>query len=291
MPCIHQTDYDWIEYIKNNNLKNPVFWKGANAGRNFYLKPDDYFYFVIKGTKLVAGRGKYVSSSVKSLTAAWKDYGSEKRLCSDTEEEFIKHVNSVLRKRTDKNNILCIELDSVEWIPENSMFYFDEDTFSSSVQQFRYKKFNDEQKHVLNLPLIDLTNYYSQDEEFCDILTLNTQIEDAQGREEFIEGARRIITHKSIERNRALITLVKNERKWTCDICSMTFLDKYNVEYIEAHHKIPLNKAGEKINGRDQIALLCANCHRAVHKKMVINETMSYEAIRVEIRNTLGIID
>jgi hypothetical protein len=289
MPCIHTTDPNWIEYLRNNAINNPVFWKRPNLERNLDLIVNDYFYFVERVTRLVVGRGRYNNQIHMTKEVAWERYGN--RLGSPTEDRFYTNINSVLGAENELVRIKCIELDEVEWLSRDLLFYFDEATYSRNIQILKLDGFTDEQQRVLNSPLPELLRYYSQDEEFSDILTLAPENDDEQGREDFIEGARRIVTHKSIERNPALITQVKRRRDWTCDICSMKFLDKYNVEYIEAHHKIALNRTGEGITNINQIALLCANCHRAVHKKMVIDANMSYDAIREEIRIRLEIPD
>lgn len=93
---------------------------------------------------------------------------------------------------------------------------------------------------------------------------------------EFPEGKETERKHKARERNQALIKRVKasfkqKHGKLYCQVCDFSFYDKYGEigdDFIEAHHIIPLSelKGEEKTNPRD-IALVCSNCHRMLHRK------------------------
>jgi putative restriction endonuclease len=101
----------------------------------------------------------------------------------------------------------------------------------------------------------------------------------------FREGGRRYVAHLLAERNRAVVELLKSVAQWQCDICDMSFMGRYGVKYIEAHHKVPLAtysmKHTVKIN---DFALLCSNCHSAVHIYMRIQE-WDYGRIRQELKS------
>jgi 5-methylcytosine-specific restriction protein A len=78
--------------------------------------------------------------------------------------------------------------------------------------------------------------------------------------------------HKRIERNTKLSQKVKKLQGHTCKVCSINFEDIYGtigIGYIEAHHLKPLaSLKGGKV-AMDPIkdfAVLCANCHRMVHR-------------------------
>ena len=93
------------------------------------------------------------------------------------------------------------------------------------------------------------------------------------------EGERRYVTHLMAERSKAVVSAAKSATSWVCEICSMNFYDKYGVRYIEAHHKTPISTYSEKytIKPRD-LALLCPNCHKAVHIHMK-NSSLEYDEI------------
>ena len=56
-----------------------------------------------------------------------------------------------------------------------------------------------------------------------------------------------------------------------CDVCGFNFFDSYGdlgEGYIECHHTKPVSELqpDEKTKLKD-IALVCANCHRMLHRK------------------------
>jgi hypothetical protein len=96
--------------------------------------------------------------------------------------------------------------------------------------------------------------------------------EISQGAAEFSEGAPYYAKHLRRERSSELVRLVKDNARKTntyfCCVCKADFQKIYNVEYIECHHTVPVSTLalGEKTKMEDMV-LLCANCHRAVHKR------------------------
>ena len=92
--------------------------------------------------------------------------------------------------------------------------------------------------------------------------------------EEFPEG--RILTrlHRERERNPRLVTnttraaLSKHGRLF-CRACGFDFREPYGdlgEGFIECHHLLPLSVAQQSKPKLKDIALLCSNCHRMVHR-------------------------
>jgi hypothetical protein len=101
-------------------------------------------------------------------------------------------------------------------------------------------------------------------------------IENKESNEGFPEGKIVERIHKSRERNSKVIDLAKEnfKRKYgklVCQICKFDFEKKYGAighDIIEGHHVIPVSEMKDgHITSPDEIALLCANCHRMVHIK------------------------
>ena len=102
-------------------------------------------------------------------------------------------------------------------------------------------------------------------------LTINQKTYEAQ------EGATVIREHKSRERDPKIVKLKKEKellRKGTlkCEACGFDFKAVYGdrgENYIECHHRKPVSelKAGEK-TALDDLALVCANCHRMIHRTL-----------------------
>lgn len=92
----------------------------------------------------------------------------------------------------------------------------------------------------------------------------------------FTEGGRVLWVHLSYERDRELVRQAK--AAWTrrpeglrCDACGMSFAERYGRAgegYIEAHHRVPLaSLAGPTENRVEDLAPVCANCHRMLHRE------------------------
>jgi 5-methylcytosine-specific restriction enzyme A len=54
-----------------------------------------------------------------------------------------------------------------------------------------------------------------------------------------------------------------------CEVCSFDFGRVYGArgaDYIECHHRTPLHVTGLTVTHIDDLALLCSNCHRMIHR-------------------------
>lgn len=54
-----------------------------------------------------------------------------------------------------------------------------------------------------------------------------------------------------------------------CSVCSFDFSATYGDrgrDFIEVHHVLPLHVSGETTTRLDDLALLCSNCHRMIHR-------------------------
>ncbi|KXP13892.1 HNH endonuclease [Tsukamurella pseudospumae] len=55
-----------------------------------------------------------------------------------------------------------------------------------------------------------------------------------------------------------------------CEVCSFDFGKVYGEHgegYAEVHHRVPLHVTDEVVNGLDELIVLCANCHRMIHRR------------------------
>lgn len=98
-------------------------------------------------------------------------------------------------------------------------------------------------------------------------------------RTSFPEGRRIERLHQSRERDSRAVRQAKvdhaqrNGGALPCEVCEFDFAARYGelgVSYIEAHHTLPLSdlEDGELRNTRvEDLALVCANCHRMLHRK------------------------
>lgn len=110
------------------------------------------------------------------------------------------------------------------------------------------------------------------------------------------EGAVSIREHRYRERNQKVVKAAKRifkkrHGKLFCQCCGIDFAAVYpqvGDDFIEAHHKVPLHKLDEQKETRaSDLAMLCSNCHRMVHKVA----DCSVEAIRKLLADNETFID
>jgi len=84
-----------------------------------------------------------------------------------------------------------------------------------------------------------------------------------------IENRRVVVSHLQRERSRMLATERKIRDRYTCQVCAMTFEDRYGEigkGFAEAHHCVPLARLRANIKTRiEDLITVCANCHRMLH--------------------------
>lgn len=106
-------------------------------------------------------------------------------------------------------------------------------------------------------------------------------IDNEDEAEEYPEGKRAYRTHRIIERNQKVIKeakkqfALKHDGRLFCEACKFDFTKVYGdrgKDFIEGHHKklVSQMKAAEKTKVED-IAMLCSNCHRMIHKKPLLS--------------------
>lgn len=93
---------------------------------------------------------------------------------------------------------------------------------------------------------------------------------------EFPEGKIVERTHKARERNNQVISIAKEKFKKQhgrlfCQVCGFDFEKAYGSigkDFIEGHHTIAVSEMTTDHKTKEEdIAMLCANCHRMVHKQ------------------------
>jgi len=97
-----------------------------------------------------------------------------------------------------------------------------------------------------------------------------------EGLQEAAEGRLLTRRHLARERNRKLVEakrkqIMKKHGKLACDVCKFDFSVRYGERangFIECHHTKPVATlaVGHKTH-IDDLALVCANCHRMIHRR------------------------
>ena len=124
------------------------------------------------------------------------------------------------------------------------------------------------------------------------ILALASPESEADDKDEiediFPEGGVLTAYHRRRERSpklrKALLAKRSNAGKVCCDACEWAPPNKDErlaLAAFEAHHLLPLATAGESKTKLGDVALLCANCHRLVHRWIsVTGEWLAAEQIK-----------
>lgn len=101
--------------------------------------------------------------------------------------------------------------------------------------------------------------------------SIEAEIENTDSTISVMEGKLRLVTHFARERDRNIIRAKKKQAlqsgNLNCEICQFSFIDKFGVEFIECHHKTPISQSGVTETTLNDLGLVCANCHRMLHKK------------------------
>lgn len=121
----------------------------------------------------------------------------------------------------------------------------------------------------------------------------------------FPEGKKRLKQHVVRERDPRVIKKAKDmfkkkNGKIYCEICGFDYESVYGEigkDYIEGHHIKPVSELEEnEITKVEDIVLVCANCHRMLHRKrpwltkeklkLLIDSKISIKEIEVPIKET-----
>lgn len=106
---------------------------------------------------------------------------------------------------------------------------------------------------------------------------------------EAVEGRILIGEHRVRERDPALVRkrkadAVKAHGRLVCEVCDLDFHERYGdlgAGFMEAHHTLPLAVGAVRVTRAEDLALLCANCHRMIHRARPI---LSVRQLRERLR-------
>jgi predicted HNH restriction endonuclease len=104
----------------------------------------------------------------------------------------------------------------------------------------------------------------------------------------FAEGAEKFRLHRARERDPKLASAAKRKRldstgALKCEVCSFDFAAQFGMlgaGYIEAHHTTPVSElAGTRKTKLAELALVCANCHRMLHRSIPLLDIPGLRAV------------
>jgi predicted HNH restriction endonuclease len=95
---------------------------------------------------------------------------------------------------------------------------------------------------------------------------------EAEDREVYpqCEDRKLVAAHLQRERSRLLSRACKERDDYQCQVCGFRFVEfygKWGEGFAEAHHLVPLRQLKGKVKTRiEDLATVCANCHRMLHR-------------------------
>ena len=145
---------------------------------------------------------------------------------------------------------------------------FNKNPVRSKMKERHFFSAEEKQKYIW-----DVFDYKLIDIDIAISFIVSPIVEDD---EELMEGAERNIlrTHKYYERNPTIIEkakkMARRENRLFCEVCSFNFARVYpelGEGFIECHHKQPISVGGMRVTRIKDLAIVCANCHRMLHRK------------------------
>lgn len=83
------------------------------------------------------------------------------------------------------------------------------------------------------------------------------------------EGRKRLVSHIVRERDPKIVAAKKKSAKsLACEVCGFDSEAVYGISYCEVHHLKPIAELAEGTKtSLDDLAIVCANCHRIIHSQ------------------------
>jgi hypothetical protein len=216
-----------------------VYYRLTPGARTNYFKVVWSFYHDVKqGDLVIARRGRKIIAAVGTVTRT--AYYDPKKIANiQLEHHFANHIG-------------------VRWhdVPRNKAFkqmVFGMQTLYG-ISEDRYTEF------------VESQNTLPQD------LSATAEEDEAS----FPEGKEVYRVHRSRERDSKVVEVAKRARiikdpLLRCEVCAFSFVERYGElgeGFIEAHHAVPLSQQlGEIETKAEDIALVCSNCHRMLHRR------------------------
>ncbi len=234
----------------------------------------------------------------KKIVPSMKSYNSRRISIDKALQKYFNPVNSGFYvHKKDKRNIKIIFLNGRERKTFNAKYLYQGTKKENSfLQGFHYG--ND---FIEELKKCCPTNNEFLEIEFdienpCEVIVkpiIECLYEEKLLEEDFgvNEGEITEETRKVIKRCNTIIkkakgNFIQKHGSLYCEVCGFDFYKVYGElgkDFIEGHHKNPLcERNGQEMTKIDDIALVCSNCHRMLHRK----ENISIEALKNIIQNT-----
>lgn len=99
--------------------------------------------------------------------------------------------------------------------------------------------------------------------------------------------------HKFKEREKSIVLAKKKQarelNKLYCEVCLFDFKSAYldiGEGFIECHHRLPIALGGIRKTKLDDLALVCSNCHRMLHRKDAMGKYLTISELEAIVNKT-----
>lgn len=276
------TSREWFTYLSATPGFSEVnFWRKNTNSFNVLQAGEPFFFIVkndkgVKGERAVLGKATYIRYEVLTVDEAWDKYrngnGDENR------ESFESRMNEMFETDTHTGKIGCIILTDFQAFDNPVILSEIGIEFKDSVVSGKSKGIGDREiSLILEYGSSTVGNVMRK-------LTEVDRIGFTEDDEGFPEGKLKLKQHLVRERNPEVIKLAKERYlqrhgKLICEVCTFDFKEHYGdigEGYIEGHHTKPIMEMAEnEVTKVEDIALVCSNCHRMLHRRrpwLSINE-------------------
>jgi predicted HNH restriction endonuclease len=267
------TSRQWFTYLANNHegVNEVNFWRKNTSNFNVLTKGEPFFFLVknelgIKGERAVLGKATYERYEVLTIEEAWNKYRNANG--DEVRESFITRMNDMFDTDKYMDEIGCIILSDFK--------EFDNEVFLSNID-VEFKNSVVSGKGITETEVNAILEYG-----FTSVGNVVRKLSDlerivfTEDDEGFPEGKLELKQHQVRERNPEVIKLAKKRYldlhgKLICQVCEFDFKAHYGdigEGYIEGHHTKPISEMVEDEETKvEDIAMVCANCHRMLHRK------------------------
>lgn len=274
------TSREWFEYLVENPIHNEInFWR-KNTNKFKVLKQGEPFYFLVKNRKgitterQVLGCATFERFETMTVQEAWDSYkeGNGDR----SYEDFIARMEGMFKVDLQNEKIGCIILSNFKVFHQPVLLSEIGVEFQNSIVSGKSIGLYDADK----LNSSGLKTRVEIVKELQEVYKVGLTEDD----ESFPEGKQVLKQHLVRERNPKLIARAKElykqkHGKLKCEVCHFDFEKEYGkigADYIEGHHTKPVSEMlhNEETKVED-IAMVCANCHRMLHRRrpwLTLNE-------------------
>ena len=274
------TSREWFTYLSlNPGIKEVNFWRKNTDNFNALTQGETFFFLVknkkgVQGERTVLGKATYERFEVLTVIEAWEKYRNANG--DEDKNSFIARMNDMFETDPHNGTIGCIILSDFQ--------AFDTPVYLSDIG-VDFKNSVVSGKGITESEVNAILQYGSST--VGNVIRKLTEVdrigftEDDEG---FPEGKLKLKQHLVRERNPEVIKLAKERYlqlhgKLICEVCEFDFAARYGdigEGFIEGHHTKPISEMAEdEVTMVEDIALVCSNCHRMLHRKrpwLSINE-------------------